>query len=792
MTLPSRSICLYVDGAQNPGQLERGIGRQVSEHARALYTLAPSVLHSVLLNPHLSLTGNLSSFLGKGLLTWSTGSRPPSSQSGTAPRVYHIMSPFEATTPIDVMWPRWARDSRIATVVTLHDLIPMIFPDQYLTDPRMRAFYDGRLELIRHADGILAVSQYTATDVIERLQIPPERVHVIHGGTSEHFAHMYSSRTAAWAHLSRHLKAVRPGFLLYIGAADFRKNLAKLIAGFARLPATLRAEHQLVIAGFLNPGQDKLLRDEAAFAGIRPEELVLTGHLSESDLGALYHACTLFVFPSFYEGFGLPIVEAMSCGAPVAASASTSLPEVLGDLEGTFDPQDADSIASCLAGILCSPDALDRLRARSQRRAAEYTWKRVAEHSIEAYEGAVARTAYRGSRRPRLALVTPWPPERSSIADYNQRLAAALGQRVDVDVIVGRPVDLYPEPPERGVRLMGARDFEQCCDLQQHDRILYSMGNSGLHRHVYELLSGRPGTVVLHDVPMNRFYRWYAGVECREKPERALAERIRGMYGARIPSSPMQNGTLPVDRQVALGAYMTRELQGYAEQCFVHSRFALEMLELDGGTIDRRVPVLVLPFGLPDAVRAPHGATGSSPLIVCMVSMHEAHDIATVIEAFALLAADVPTARLVIAGRTVDDAQSRRWREYASEHAPTANIEVAREPSAEAYAELLGSADLAVQLELVFGGEAPAAVADCVASGLPTIVTDLGWASDLPSDVVEKVPPGVAPQELTHLMAALLLDDGGRAALSRSALEYARGCSFTKVADAYLDALGLN
>ena len=173
-------------------------------------------------------------------------------------------------------------------------------------------------------------------------------------------------------------------------AFEFRKNIEGLIAGFGRLPATLRAQHQLVIVCALKPGQSELLRSEADRAGLGPDELVLTGRVSDSDLGALYRACTLFVFPSFYEGFGLPMLEAMSCGAPVAASATTTAPEVLGDLEGTFEPHDPDSIASCLAGILSSPNALDRLRARSRRRVAEYTWKRVAEQSIEAYERAVA------------------------------------------------------------------------------------------------------------------------------------------------------------------------------------------------------------------------------------------------------------------------------------------------------------------------------------------------------------------------------------------------------------------
>ncbi len=602
-----------------------------------------------------------------------------------SPRVYHIMSPFEATTPINVMWPRWARDPRIATVVTLYDLIPLVFPDQYLYDAGMRAFYNARLDLIRHADGILAISQYTASDAIELLHVSPERVHVIHAGASEHFARMYSSPTAAWVHLSRHLKAVRPGFLLYVGSADFRKNPGKLIAGFARLPAALRAQHQLVIAGFLNPGQAETLRDEATLAGIGSDEIVLTGHVSESDLGALYHACTLFVFPSFYEGFGLPIVEAMACGAPVAASATTSLPEVLGDLEGTFEPHDADSIAACLGGILTSPDVLDRLRARSQRRVAEYTWKRVAEHSIEAYEKAVTRTASRRSRRPRIALVTPWPPEHSSVADYNQKLAEALGQRVDVDVIVGRHVDLYPRPTARGVRLMAARDFERAGDVLQHDRVVYCMGNSKFHGHVYELLRRRPGPVVLYDVRLTDFYRWYAGIERSDNPDDELAERIRAMYGQRVPVGVTQNGSLPFEKETALGIYMTAEVQGCAEQCFVHSRFASEVLELDRGANCQHVPVSMLPFGMPTPARMRQQNAATDPLIVSFTHKDDASPVATLIDAFALLTFNMPTARLVIAGPAGAAAESGHWGRYVVERAPGTNIKLADDIRADGY-----------------------------------------------------------------------------------------------------------
>lgn len=733
MSLPNRSVCLYVDGAQNPAQLERGIGRYVSEHARAIQALAPSLLHSVLVNPKLKVTANLSAFFGSGLLSPSPGRWTGEGDTHEVPRVYHIMSPFEAETPIDVMWPLWARDPSIATVVTLYDLIPLIFSDQYLTDTRLRAFYSGRVELIRHVDGILAISQHTAEDAIERLDVSPDRVHVIHAGTNDHFAAMYPSATEAWAHISHHLRAVRPGFLLYVGGADFRKNTVGMIAAFARLPAALRARHQLVIVGVLNFGQDEFLRAEAARVGIGPDELILTGHVSDADLGALYHACKLFVFPSFYEGFGLPILEAMACGAPVAASVSTAVPEVLGDLEGTFDPHDPDSIADCLAGILTSEELLERLRVRSQRQVAEFTWKHVAERSLVAYEQTLAGPAFarrRPYRRARLALVTPWPPEQTRIADYNRALALELGQRVDVDVIVGSPVARYPDSPSPAVKLFDARGFGRIRDVRQYDRVLYCMGKNGLHVHAYELLRRYPGAVVLHDV----------------------------------------------------GASTAREIWGRAEQYLVHSTAARGMLGPDRATWDPLFDVSVIPFGIAPPIEAPRRDAASHPLIVSFGDVHEVRGMATLVEAFALLWKDLPTARLAITGRVAPETGG----EMAG-----IPVEFLGQVSAERYAELLRSADLAVQLRRVSDDQAPTLIGDCLANGLPTVVSDHGWAGELPPDAAEKVPSDVSPQELKERMVRLLGDRDRLTALRRGAVEHARACSFARVAEAYLDALGL-
>jgi glycosyltransferase involved in cell wall biosynthesis len=787
-----RSVALYAAGAQNWTHFDRGIPRYVVEHLRAVHAQAPEVINSVLLNPRLPVTGNLSWLLGTGLLAWNP-EHPDvaASQRQSLPQIYHVMSPFEPDTPVEVMWPSWARRSGVMLVVTVYDLIPLIFSDYYLSDPRVRVDYETRLDLIRNADAVLAISQSTADDVVTHLGVPAQRVHVVHSGATEIFGGMYSSRDAAWDHVVDSIPVLRRGFMLYVGGFEFRKNLETLIRAYGRMSSDLRRRHQLVIACRMSSDQMAELTRLASECGIAANDLVLTGYVTDADLGALYHACTLFVFPSLYEGSGLPMLEAMACGAPVAASNTSTGPEILGDTEATFDPHSTESIAGCLSAVLASDETLQRLTERSRRRVVDYTWERVAHESLVAYASLATTPRRRGTHRPRLALATPWLPEPSGIAQYNFRLARELGRHVDVDVIVGRDLREYAVPQEEGVSLHAAGDFSWERSIRQPDRILYCMGNSSFHGYIYEMLREWPGAVVLHDVRLTGFYGWYSGVERPEDPVGRLAERLRAEYGYRLPPEAIESGPPSWTQQSALGLNMTREVQSLATDCFVHSRFARDVLELERDPDARWTPISVLPFGMPEPRAAERSAKRlDAPLIVSLGHVSEVKGISTLISAFAVLATQMPGARLVIAG-PLDDDDAARWRGYAREHAAGAHIEILGEVSDERYATLLQDADLAVQLRLISNGEASAAIADCLSAGVPTLATDLGWTAELPDDVVMKVGLGVTGDQLAAAISGLVADRARQQALSNAALEYARGCSFATVAEAYLDVLKL-
>jgi len=413
----------------------------------------------------------------------------------------------------------------------------------------------------------------------------------------------------------------------------------------------------------------------------------------------------------------------------------------------------------------------------------------VGELSLAAYEHVVVRKRRGVAGRPRIALVTPWAPEGSGVADYNARLAHELAVLADVDIVVEDVSETRP-PPGRGSRVIAAGDFEGARPLRQYDRIVYCMGNSAHHAHVFELLRACPGAVVMHDVRLTGFYGSMAGRERPEDPSGWLDERLRGSYGSRLGHGLREGSTPNWADQHAMGLYMTHEVQSLADAIFVHSRFARDVLALDGAALERRAPVRVLPFGMPGVTGRPRRTASDRPLIVSLGAVHESKGVGELIDGFAALATRRPDARLVIAG-PVDRNERDHWAGYAAELAPAADIELTGRISPARYADLIGRADVAVQLRRASNGEASAAVADCLAAGLPTLVSDLGWAGELPASTVSVIGWGATSAELANRIDELLTDSGLREALSIGGQSHARAHSFADVARAYVAALEL-
>jgi glycosyltransferase involved in cell wall biosynthesis len=264
-------------------------------------------------------------------------------------------------------------------VVTVHDLAFLVVPSCF--PRRWRAMYRlGLWAAVRRADALITPSTNTADDLIARTRVEPSLVHVI-----PQAAGLDEAAVDPEPRVDR-LNLPRP-YVLFVGTLEPRKNLVPLVRAYRRVAAR-GIPHSLVLAG--PPGwRNQELLTEVARAG--PGKVVLTGALPPADLDAVYRQADLFVYPALYEGFGLPVLEAMARGVPTICSSTSSLPEVAGKSALQADPASVDSMADAIERVLTDPLLAQRLRRAGPERARQFSWEETARLTLKAYESALSR-----------------------------------------------------------------------------------------------------------------------------------------------------------------------------------------------------------------------------------------------------------------------------------------------------------------------------------------------------------------------------------------------------------------
>jgi glycosyltransferase involved in cell wall biosynthesis len=286
--------------------------------------------------------------------------------------------------------------SPVPTVVTIHDMSLTLYPRYH---PARRVILNRPLVDIaaRRADAIITVSQSAKRDIVRLYGLPPERVHVVHEAAAPSFRPVHDSIERERVR-QRYVLADR--FILYVGTIEPRKNLPRLIEGFARRRKAGDLPHQLVCAG----PYGWLSRDiEDRIERLQVEDAIrFTGYVPFEDLPVLYSLAEMFVFPSLYEGFGLPVIEAMACGTPVVTGDVAALSEVSGGAVEHVDRLDADSLGEAMVRLARSRERRENLSALGLQRSHAFSWDRAAGETLEVYRQAIAATR-RGTGTPAAA-----------------------------------------------------------------------------------------------------------------------------------------------------------------------------------------------------------------------------------------------------------------------------------------------------------------------------------------------------------------------------------------------------
>lgn len=670
--------------------------------------------------------------------------------SSLQPDVVHVSSLFEGYVD-DAVTSIGQFDSVTPVSVILYDLIPLLNPDDYLKpNPRYERYYLRKIESLKRAALHLAISDFSRreaaeTGVGEGLGIN------ISTAIDEHFRPQTVGTDTA-SHLKQKFGIDR-AFVLYTGGSAERKNLPRLIEAYAALPSAVRKGYQLVFAGKMPQDNIFRLKHAAGAAGLKDDEFVFTGYVSDDELVWLYNLCCLFVFPSWHEGFGLPALEAMACGAPVIGANTSSLPEVIGLDEALFDPFDVQSITAKLVQALQDETFQKRLRDHGQMRAKRFSWDDTARRAIAAWGSLQSRRSWKQrntGRKPRLAFVSPMPPERTGIADYSAELLPALASYYDIELVLAQG-----QFDGQGVkRYAKVRDSDWLrAHANEIDRVVYQMGNSPFHQHMLSLMVDVPGVVVLHDFYLSSLMEW---LELRGGWAGAWTKALYDSHGYPAAQAHHRNSDAAKQRFPVNGLVMQN-----AMGIVVHSEFSrtlarkwygegigsdwrvIPLLRTPSNDVDRAKARRLLGFDEQDVLVCSFGFLTPSKLNHCLLQAWLA----------SALASD-QRCHLVFVGEGGG--------EYGAELLDTINgskcrgrIRITGFASPELFKQYLAAADIAVQLRTQSRGETSAAVLDCMNHGQPVIVNANGSMAELDSAAVWMLPDEFDDEALVDALEQL-------------------------------------
>jgi glycosyltransferase involved in cell wall biosynthesis len=683
------------------------------------------------------------------------------------PDLIHVTSFFEgyvddAVTSIG----HFAANTPVS--VSLYDLIPLVNRERYLDpNPVYAKYYERKIVSLRRASLYLAISEFARQEALVLLDREESQVVNVSSAIEDHFRVLTIPGKEAAEFLAR-FRLERP-FVLYAGGVDERKNLSRLLEAFSALPVPLRNGHDLVLAGKLSGSDVERLRELAGRVGLSADHLKFTGYVSDEELVQLYNLCKVFIFPSWHEGFGLPPLEAMACGAVVIGAGTSSIPEVIGLKSALFDPFDVSSISRKLAEALGDQDFRTALRRHGIERAKRFSWDETARRAWVAFESLKRSepmshdSATADVGRKRLAFVSPMPPERTGIADYAAELLPALSRHYDIDVVVAKDV-VAADWGKDSKAIRDIRWFRE--HSQDYDRVLYQVGNSPFHAHILPLITEIPGTVVLHDFFLSGLAWWRETVaDERDAWVQALFlshgyPAVRDRFKDPERAKQLYPANLPVIQR--------------AQGVIVHSEFSKALAcEWYGGLLGqewRVIPLLRKPADCLARSKA-RAALGfkDDDFVVCSFGFLDPTKCNERLLS-AWIKSDLSVnskCLLVFVGENHGGQYGLDLANMIDQSGCGERVRITGFASRELFQTYLSSADLAVQLRASSRGETSATALDCMNFGVPLIVNGHGAMAELDHESVWMLGDTFEERALIDALETLWRDPSRRRAMSQ-------------------------
>ena len=688
--------------------------------------------------------------------------------------VFCITSPFDC---LNVKYQaEWFEGVKLVAIV--YDIIPFIFKDHYFPEEGSIDWYMKCIEFLREVDRIQVISQSVKDDMIQYLDFPAEKIDVIWGAVDKryHIAKIAEEEKEALYHKF----GINGEFIMCTGGDDERKNIAGLIEAYSRVNPDIRERYQLVIVCKLSPASVERYRNLSWEYGCG-EQVVLTNFVSNEELLQFYNLASLMAFPSTYEGFGLPIVEAWACGTSVLTSNNSSLVQIAGDGAVIVDPFDIDDIARGLEYALTECD-LKELLEKGREQLKKFQWENVADASISSFNmlksGEKEEPAKKEERKT-IAFFTPLPPLQSGISDYSVDIIMELSTYFDIDVYID---DNYEADVDLGGHVCIQNHKKYKKQHKKYADTIYQIGNSEFHMYMFPYVQKYPGTVVLHDYNMHgvavhtcfvaadKDYDRFQKILSEDYDEQAVTEYIdklkNGQSGYRIFDMPL-NGFVV----------------NYAKKIIVHSNESKrKLLEKNIGRNVCQIWHYAKVEGKPeenDLIKQKMGYRSSDCILAAFGHVHETKRVIPVLKAFKELIKDNNNLQLLFVGK-LSEGLIDEFEEFIKKENLSERVKVTGYIELDAFVDYIDLTDICLNLRYPYNGETSGSLMRIFAKGKCVVVNDIGSFGEFPDDTCIKIPSVEAMDEdmeveqICNGIRRLLANPEERARISQNAYEFAK------------------
>lgn len=656
-------------------------------------------------------------------------------------------------------------------VATHYDLIPIVYPDAYLPSAEHRREYSRALTLLKRSHRLIAISNYVRDEAMHYLGIPIDRIDTAYPIPDPSFRVLSAEQLKPRLAKLRHRFSIPEHFIMAVTYPHYTKNLETLITAYGRLPPTLRRQLPLVLT-FNTEGVLDYIRQLARDAHVL-DDIVITGFVKDEELVTLLNAAMMLVHPSRYEGFGLPVIEAMVCGTPVITTTGASLPEAGGDAAVFVDPEDAAGFADAIEALFGDPERRTAMRERGFEHVKKFNPTQLGQVTLQTYLNAmlteinstrtnIIQLTEESARRPRIALWTPLPPLKSGIADHIVPVLAELSKDFEIELFVddayiphGLLTDQYYMHHYSAYKRRHAQ--------KPFDVNIYELGSSFYHLYMYSAILERPGIVVIHDLVWG-FVLYHSAMQKGDLKQ--FSDSIPQLESEEARRTFEHLSGLPdEERRQALDAFFIDYFM--LKPVIERSLLQLVHMPLAKTAIDARYEkanVQVMQLGTDDPwhtfrtlnprlVRDTLRMAPSAFVIGVFGNIDPVKRIDVCLGAFRQLLDTWPDSLLLIVGEGLDPVQFERLQQLAIRLGVSHRVVFTGRVAASDFDRYLIACDVVVNLRFPARMQMSSTLTRALAAGKPVIVSDIPEWAFLPENACWRVRPDA--QEITNLYGYL-------------------------------------